>query len=166
MTERYKMTDYKKYLDDGIFDIENGKYNDAIEKIDKSIKLKNDWEISYFYRGVAHQALENFDEAMLDYTKAIQINPKMTDAYYNKARITLSRKDIENPDINKAISDLEKALELDEKFVDALFAMAAAYKKLENYHKSLEYLEKLLKIDPQAVNARALKKLILQKYII
>lgn len=157
---------YKYYIDNGIYNIQNGKYEDAIVDINKSIELKNDWEISYFYRAVAYQALENFDEAMMDYTKAIKINANMTDAYYNRAKITLSRKDIENPDINKAISDLEKALEFDPKFIDALFAMAAAYKKLGNYHKSLEYLEKLLEIEPDAINAKALKKLILQKYII
>lgn len=160
------MSDYKKYIDKGIEEIHQGKFEDAIENITKSIELKNDWEISYFYRAVANQALEKWDDAMLDYTKALQINDKMTDAYYNKAKITLSRKDIANPDIKKAISDLEKALELDDKFVDALFAMAAAYKKLGDYHKSLEYLEKLLEIEPQAVNARALKKLILQKYMV
>lgn len=160
------MNDYKEYIDKGIEEIHQGKFEDAIENITKSIELKNDWEISYFYRAVANQALEKWDGAMLDYTKALQINDKMTDAYYNKAKITLSRKDIANPDIKKAISDLEKALELDDKFVDALFAMAAAYKKLGDYHKSLEYLEKLLEIEPQAVNARALKKLILQKYMV
>ncbi|MBQ8458506.1 tetratricopeptide repeat protein [bacterium] len=160
------MNDYKYYLDNGIYNIQDGKFKEAIENITKSIELKNDFEISYFYRGVANQALENFDEAMLDYTKALQINDKMTDAYYNRAKITLSRKDIENPNIQKAVEDLEKALNLDDKFVDALFAMAAAYKKLGDYHKSLEYLEKLLQIEPDAVNARALKKLILQKYII
>lgn len=160
------MNDYKEYIDKGIEEIHQGKFEDAIENITKSIELKNDWEISYFYRAVAHQALEKWDDAMLDYTKALQISDKMTDAYYNKAKITLSRKDIANPDIKKAISDLEKALELDDKFVDALFAMAAAYKKLGDYHKSLEYLEKLLEIEPQAVNARALKKLILQKYMV
>lgn len=160
------MSDYKEYIDKGIEEIYQGKFEDAIENITKSIELKNDWEISYFYRAVANQALEKWDDAMLDYTKALQINDKMTDAYYNKAKITLSRKDIANPDLKKAISDLEKALELDDKFVDALFAMAAAYKKLGDYHKSLEYLEKLLEIEPQAVNARALKKLILQKYMV
>ncbi len=160
------MNDYKEYIDKGIEEIHQGKFEDAIENITKSIELKNDWEISYFYRAVANQALEKWDDAMLDYTKTLQINDKMTDAYYNKAKITLSRKDIANPDIKKAISDLEKALELDDKFVDALFAMAAAYKKLGDYHKSLEYLEKLLEIEPQAVNARALKKLILQKYMV
>lgn len=160
------MTDYKTYIDNGIENIHNGKFQDAIDNITKSIELKNDWEISYFYRGVANQALEQYDNAMLDYTKAIQINDKMTDAYYNKARITLSRKDIPNPDINQAIKDLTKALELDNKFIDALFAMAAAQKKIGDYHKALEYLEKLLEIEPQAVNARALKQLLLQKYIV
>jgi cytochrome c-type biogenesis protein CcmH/NrfG len=103
---------------------------------------------------------------MLDYTKAVKVNPKMTDAYYNMAEIILTRKDIINPNILKAIEYLEKALELDNRFIDALFAMAAAYKKLGEYHKALEYLEKLLQLEPQAVNAKALKKLILQKYIL
>lgn len=160
------MNDYKYYIDNGINDFRRGEFEAALENINKSLELKKDWEISYFYRAVVHQVLENFDEAMLDYTKALKINPKMTDAYYNRAKIILSRKDIENPDIQKAVEDLEKALELDENFVDALFGMAAAQKKLGNYHKSLEYLEKLLQIEPDAVHAKALKKLILQKYIV
>ena len=160
------MTDYKKYTDDGIELVYKGEFNKAIENFTKSIELKNDWEIPYFYRAVSYQALEEFDNAMIDYSKALSINDRMTDSYYNKAKIALSRKDIPNPDINKAIEDLNKALELDEKFVDALFAMAAAYKKLEDYHKSLEYLEKLLEIEPQAVHAKALKKLILTKYMV
>ena len=160
------MSDYKKFIDDGIYDINNGKFESAIENITKSIDLKKDWDISYFYRAVAYHSLENYDEAMLDYTKVIQINPKMTDAYYNRARITLSRKDIQNPDIKKAISDLEKAVELDENFADALYALATAHKKLGDYHKCLVYLEKVLQIQPDAIYAKALKKLILQKYII
>ncbi len=160
------MKNYKDYLDEGIYDIRNGDFNAAVEKIDQALEIKRDWEIPYFYRAVAHQALKNFDDALLDYTKAIQINPKMTDAYYNRAYINLTRTDINAKDFSKIINDLEKALELDPNFIDALFAMAATQKKLENYHKSLEYLERLLQIEPEAINARALKKLILQKYII
>lgn len=157
--------DYKKYLDEGIFNIQDGKYECAIENITKSIEIKNDWEIPYFYRAVAYQAMEKFDDAMLDYTKSIRINSKMTDAYYNRARIILTRKDIENPDIEGAIRDLEKAIELDNKFIDALYAMAAAKKKLHEYDSAIEYLDRLLEIEPDAVNAKALKKLITQKYL-
>ena len=159
------MKDYKYYLDYAIYDFQSGKYSDAIDKINQSLELKNDWEIPYFYRAAANQALENFDEAILDYTKALQFNDKMTDAYYNRAKILLSRKDIENPDINRAISDLEKALELDPNFCDALYALAAAMKKVEKYQEALDCLEKVLEIQPDFIHARALKKLILQKYI-
>jgi len=160
------MTDYKFYIDEGINNIQNGEFQSAIENINKSLEFKKEWEIPYFYRAVAHQALKNFDDAMLDYTKVLNINKKMTDAYYNRAKIILTRKDIENPDISSAVADLEKALEQDEKFIDALYAMAAAQKKLENYEKAMEYLDRLLAIEPEAINARALKKLLLQKYIV
>ena len=157
--------DYKYYLDNGIFEFRRGEFRAALANLDKSIELKNDFEVSYFYRGAAHQALENFDEAMLDYTKSLQLNPKMVDAYYNRAKIVLERKDIITPNLLSAVKDLEKALEIDDKFVDALFAMAAAKKKLGKYEEALEYLDRLLTIEPEAVHAKAFKKLILQKYL-
>ena len=160
------MTDYKEYLDNGINDIQAGKFKEGIDNINKSLEQKKDWAIPYFYRAVAYDALQEFDEAMLDYTKAIQLDENMTDAYYNRARITLSRKDLDNPKIENAVKDLEKALELDDKFVDALYAMAAAKKKLGDYHAALVYIERLLQIEPDAIWAKALKKLILQKYIV
>ncbi len=160
------MENYKYYLDNGIYSFQNSQYEKAIENINKSLELKKDWAIPYFYRAAAYHAIEDYDEAMLDYTKAIMLDDKMTDAYYNRAKITLSRKDIQNPDILKAIDDLNNALQLDDKFVDAMYALAAAYKKLGDYHKTLEWLEKLLQLSPEHVYARALKKLILQKYII
>lgn len=156
---------YKFYLDNGIFDIQRGLFKSAIENINKSLELKKDWEIPYFYRAVAYQALDEFDNAILDYTKALQLNNKMTDAYYNRAKILLSRKDIENPDISRAVSDLENALTLDETFIDALYAMAAAQKKIGNYELALSYLDRLLQIEPEAVQARALKKLLINKYL-
>lgn len=158
-------SEYKICLDEGIFDIQDGKFEDAILKLDKSIELKGDFEISYFYRAVAYQALEKWDEAMLDYTQSIQLNSKMTDAYYNRARIILSRKDIQNPKIENAVADLEIALSLDEKFIDAMYAMAAAKKKLGKYEEAIGFLNRLLEIEPDAINAKALKKLIETKYL-
>lgn len=156
---------YKDFLDEGIVKIRSGEFIEAIELISKSIELKNDWEISYFYRAVANQASENMDEAILDYTKALKINPNMCDAYYNRAKIMLERRDCK-VDIDKIIDDLKMALVFDDKFIDALFALAAAYKKKGEYNKALETLEKLLELQPDSVHARALKKLLLQKYIV
>ena len=160
------MDEFKKHLDQGIYYFQDGLFRNAIESLTKAIEIKKDESIAYFYRGASYHSMEEYNEAMLDYTKAISLDENLTDAYYNRAKIILSRKDIENPDVKKAVKDLEKALELDDKFVDAMYAMAAAYKKLGDYHKTLEYIEKLLTISPDHIYAKALKKLILQKYII
>jgi len=157
---------YKNYLDEGIFKIQDGLFDEAIDLLNESIKLKNDFEISYFYRAVAYHSINKLDEAILDYTKAIKLNPKMTDAYYNRAKIILERKNSGEKELKKAVEDLTQALKLDENFIDALYAISCGYKKLKNYHLALEYLEKLLALQPDSVHARALKKLILQKYIV
>ena len=128
------MTDkYKELLDEGIYNIQDGNYDKAIELINESIQLNNNWEISYFYRAVAYQASEKFDDAILDYTKCIKINPKMIDAYYNRAKILIENKDNNNEELNKIAKDLEIALSLDENFIDALYAMACVQKKLSKY---------------------------------
>lgn len=67
--------------------------------------------------------------------------------------------------LNLALKDLDKAVELDPKFIDALYYKAVVQMKLEDYNGAVETLDKVLSIDPQAVYSKALKKLILQKYL-
>lgn len=89
----------------------------------------------------------------------------MTDAYYNRAQTILA---FDNPDENElkqALKDLSKAVELDPKFIDALYYKAVVQKKLKDYEGAVETLDKALEIEPQAVYSKALKKLILQKYL-
>ena len=158
--------DYKFYMDNGVVNYRDGQYQKAIENIDKSLEMKNDWAIHYFYKGACCDALEKTDEAIENYSKAIDYDSDMTDAYYNRAKLILSQKTTTKEKINGALKDLEKALELDPKFQDAIFAIAAAYKKLKQYHKSLEYLEKLLEINPEHLYGKALQTLILEKYMV
>ena len=157
---------YKEFLDNGIYKIQDGDYKSAVEFLNESIKIKNDFDISYFYRAVAFHSLKDYDSAMLDYTKTIKLNPKMTDAYFNRAKIILEKEEASEIEIKKAIDDLNKAIELDNNFLYALYAMACAQKKIKDYHKALVYLEKVINLEPDAIYAKALKKLILQKYII
>ena len=157
---------YKNYLDDGLELINLSRFEEAKDKITKSIEMKNDWEISYFYRAVANQCLNNHSDAILDYTKAIKLNKKMTDAYFNIAKILFDNcKNDDRNQLEKIKQYLIKAIELDENFIDALFSLAAVEKKLANYESALFYLDKILSIEPEAINARAFKKLLLQKYI-
>ena len=63
------------------------------------------------------------------------------------------------------INYLRRAVELDNKFIDAYYSMAVIYKNLGEYKLAITALDKILDIDEQSVNARALKKLLIKKYL-
>ena len=42
--------------------------------------------VAYFNRGIAYQAKGERDRAIADYDKAIALNPKYANAYYNRRR--------------------------------------------------------------------------------
>ena len=46
------MTTYNEYLDKGIEELRTGDLNIALDNMNKSIELRNDWDISYFYRSL------------------------------------------------------------------------------------------------------------------
>ena len=89
----------------------------------------------------------------------------MIDAYFNRAQVILADKEADNDKLKSAISDFDKAIELDPKFIDALYYKATVQKKLEDYKGAIGTLDKVLAIEPKAVYSNALKKLILQKYL-
>ena len=80
-------------------------------------------------------------------------------------QVLLTDKEADEDKLKSAISDFDKAIELDPKFIDALYYKAVVLKKLEQYEEAVKTLDKVLAIDPKAVYSNALKKLILQKYL-
>ena len=89
----------------------------------------------------------------------------MVDAYYNKAQAILAFDDKTEAEYKEALELLEKATDLDEKFIDAHYYSAVVKKQLGEYESAIESLDKVLDLEPQAPYSRALKKLIQQKYL-
>ena len=67
--------------------------------------------------------------------------------------------------LKQALDDFVSAVVLDPKFIDAYYAIAAVQKNLGHYEDAIKNLDKILELEPMAVNAKALKKLILTKYL-
>jgi tetratricopeptide (TPR) repeat protein len=69
--------------------IELGQYHPAIKAADKAIELphtgEDKIENAYLLRGFALNRLENYDDALLAFDKAIEIDPKRVDLWQNKA---------------------------------------------------------------------------------
>lgn len=149
----------KYYLSLGITELREGNIAEAIRNFDESIKLNSNTELPYFYKGIAYQSLNKNDEAYENYSKAIEINKNMIDAYYNRGQLIYKT----NP--KQAIDDFVAAIALDSKFIEAYYSLAAVQKNLGQYEDAIKNLDKIIEIEPQAVNAKGLKKLILTKYL-
>ncbi len=157
--------DYKYYLNKGIQETNEGKFDEALHSLSRAVGLKPDDALSYFSLAIVYHNMNELVSAYDNYSKAIEFNPKMTDAYFNRAQTILHTENSGEIKLNMALKDLQKAVELDPKFVDALYYSAVIQKKLGDYKGALENLDKVLLIDPNAVYSKALKKLILQKYL-
>lgn len=157
--------DYKHYLDKGIQETNEGKFDEALHSLSRAVGLKPDDALSYFSLAIVYHNMNELVSAYDNYSKAIEFNPKMIDAYFNRAQTILQGENPSDIKLNMALRDLQKASELDTKFIDAFYYSAVIQKKLKDYKGALDSLDKALAIDPNAVYSRALKKLILQKYM-
>ena len=149
----------KYYLSVGISEINHGKIEDGIKSLNEALKYNSKSDIVYFYKGVAYQSLGKREEAIDAYTESIKINKKMIDAYFNRGQLLFK----DNP--KQALDDFVSAVALDPDFIDAYYSIAAIQKNLGQYEEAIKNLDKILEIEPIAVNAKALKKLIMDKYI-
>lgn len=157
--------DYKHYLNQGIQETNEGKFDEALHSLSRAVGLKPDDALSYFSLAIVYHNMNELVSAYDNYSKAIEFNPEMVDAYFNRAQTIMQGENPSDIKLNMALKDFQKAGELDSKFIDAFYYSALVQKKLGDYQGALENLEKVLALDPNAVYSRALKKLILQKYI-
>lgn len=149
----------KYYLSLGIADVNSGAFPDAIRNLDEAIRFNPKSDIAYFYKGIACHSIGKDEEAYKNYTKAIELNKKMTDAYFNRGQLIFNT----NPKL--ALDDFVSAVALDPKFIDAYYSIAAIQKNSGQYEDAIKNLDKIIELEPHAVNAKALKKLILTKYL-
>jgi len=111
-----------------------GNYKSAIKKLDKAIELDSTWAKGYFARGTMKLNDFQFDEAITDFNKTLEIEPYFTNAYANRAFAimrkhqfsngrTLSKSkyvqviasketDIPENELEKICEDLNKAISL------------------------------------------------------
>jgi lipoprotein NlpI len=83
-------------------------------------------------RGFAYCEIGQYDQAISDFSKAIEINPQLAHAYNNRGWAYIKKWQYD-----QAISDFDKTIEIDPKFVEAYFYRAIAYFLVEEYDKSL-----------------------------
>lgn len=100
-------------------------------------------EITYNNRGLAYWSLHQYDKALADYKRAIDINPNNAISYRGAGEMCLK---LELSD--EAISYFEKAIKVDPNYIDALVGLGMALYQARQWVKSYETLLTVRKLDP------------------
>ncbi len=103
---------------------------------------------AYLTHGNAYKAKDELDQAISDYTKAIEINPRDPNAYSIRGDTYCMQKKYD-----QAISDCEKAIEIDPRFAEAYFTRGNAFCMQKEYDQGILDLNKALEISPRFAKA-------------
>jgi tetratricopeptide (TPR) repeat protein len=142
-----KNSDYPQfYLTRGIVNIHKGKYDDALEDLNRALDLGqgiNDKLFEnkvYVNRGAAYQKLFLNEEALNDYSKAIQLNDKNPNVYLYRGFLYYQTNEYE-----EAVKDFNVVINLDPENPFAYYNRGMIYIKqlkdveaCDDFHKACE----------------------------
>ncbi len=101
-------------------------------------------------RANANFVMGEYDAAIADYNKAVELNPKEPTIYFSRALAHFN-----NKSFNPAIADFDKVIELDPKEAMAYFKRGAALEKVGNFEKALSDYQKAVELDADNEPAKA-----------
>ncbi len=128
------------------------KYRDAEKDFSKIIELDSiNFPDAFLQRGVAQVELNNYENAVIDFTKYIQINPKSTVAYIFRGVIKMRFQENES-----AVYDITKAIKLSpqNEMTDFLYHSRGVLKyRLIDYKSSIIDFNEAIRINPKYAEA-------------
>ena len=125
-----------------------GEYNSAMEVLNQAAELYPDNEFIFVNRGnIYNDNFRDYEAAIADYNKSLEINPKFSWAYHNRALAygRLKRWD-------EAIADYGRALEIDQNYASAYNGRAWSYCKIGEYEAAVIDATRALKLMPNEAN--------------
>lgn len=124
-------------------------YLDSIS--DVIVKDPNN-SINYYRRALFFYQETEYDQAMADIERAINIDDLVAEYFYLEGNIYYDDKKFED-----AFRSYQSAVELDNKHVEALLKLSSLELALENYQLALDMVNKALKVEPMNADAYYLK---------
>ena len=101
-------------------------------------------------QGITYQRTGNIEGALNEYSKALELNPKLYQGY-NFRGIIYAMKGKEYLDL--AITDFDKALQINPNYAEAYFSRGLAYKYKENLDEAISNFNKAIEIKPDFIDA-------------
>jgi len=117
-------------------------WTDAIHKSPNKARPYNNQGLAYYNKG-------EFDQALSDYNKAIEIDPELAEAHNNIGLLYQAK-----GEFDQAIHYFSKAIEIDPYYANAYNNRGVAYHKNGEFDQALSDYNKAIAIDPKTVGAQ------------
>ena len=137
--ERYSEIEAKAYSA-----YKNGDLETAVRFCTEAIRCGNDSSVDYFNRAFCHQELHQSQEAIADYSRAIELKPDYAEAYCNRGAVYQAL-----GQMDAALADYNKAIELKPDNAEAYNNRGYCFAERGEYEKALADLQKSLQSAPE-----------------
>ena len=121
----------------------SGRIKEAQKLYEKIISLKNDDFLIFSLLATTFLQLKNYREAIKNFTKSINLNPKFPDSFNNRG---IAFAEIEN--YGSAIRDYDNAINLKKDYFRAHLNKAIALKNSQKFEQAIISFENCIKINP------------------
>ena len=134
----------------GVLLVKQGKLDQGIELLQKSLAIIDYYPEDWTYLGVAYGQKGEFEKALDCYEKALSLDDTDAMIYYNKGLFHLSRfmQAKSRPDYPRALECFKKAIELDPGLAAAYNGLGVGYRVAGQTDAAITVWEKTLELNP------------------
>ena len=129
-------------------DINKGRTDKALVALDKIIKSFPDDALLFNLRGACHEAMNQFDQSIESFNKAVEIHPLYEEALYN---LGVVQKKAGKPD--DAINSYQRAIGINSQNANAHNNLGNLLTQKGHIKQSIEHLNLALKLNPKFAEA-------------
>jgi protein O-mannosyl-transferase len=134
----------------GISSMEAGRYQQAIEDLNKGIRLNPYYAKSYYNRGLVYAKLELYQQTIDDSSEAIRLKPDYTDAYNNRGNAYTALGQYPS-----AIEDYSKTIHLMPGYYQVYVNRGNVYARMNQYQRALDDYNRAIELKSDDIRAYA-----------
>ncbi len=137
------------FNDQGVRDINNGRYFAAVEALKRAINLRPDYSTAHYNLGVAWYFLGNREQALAEQHEAIKLAPQNSEPFNQLGVIYADTGNLE-----KALEAFKQSASLKPDNPTVLYNLACVYIRAKNFKEAIAPLARAVEIQPTNAEAR------------
>jgi tetratricopeptide (TPR) repeat protein len=125
--------------------LDKNKGNDNLDVLNKAIEVNPSSKDNYVARAAYFRKVAKYEEAIQDFTKALEIDPNDTDILSNRGITFVNGLE----QFDEGIKDFSRMIELNPKLTGAYNGRAYTYRRMDKNQEAVEDYKKIIELDPK-----------------